>query len=215
MRPIRSSLGVVVMTGLTLAGCVSLTKSYPEKKSFVLDAGASQGHSSGSSPEPQVLKINRFRVAPFFAGRAMVYRTADLQYESDYYNEWFVAPGTMLTQQFTEWVSGTGLFQFVLMGTNHVEPTLVLEGTVTELYGDFRRSGQPKAILGIDLHLFSGPDERKVVLRRSYRQEVPLSDSSADHLAQGLTQALRLVLTEFRQDVSERVLNPSFTTPGK
>jgi hypothetical protein len=85
-----------------------------------------------------VLKINKLRVSPLFAGRAMVYRVADLQYESDFYDEWFVAPGTLVTQQVHQWLSRSAGFETVVVGTNHVEPTHLLEGTVTEFYGDFR-----------------------------------------------------------------------------
>ena len=73
-----------------LAGCLSLDKGYPEKRSFVLDVAP-----EAREPIPtaaMVLRVNKLHVSPLFAGRAMVYRTADLQYESDFYDEWFIAP---------------------------------------------------------------------------------------------------------------------------
>jgi len=217
MRRVLSVAALCATAILSLTGCVSLTKSYPEKRSYVVDVGGASKEADVLAPrdEPSVLKINRLRVVPFFAGRAMVYRTAELQYESDYYNEWFVAPGSLLTQQFTAWLSGNGPFHVVLMGTNHIEPTHVLEGTVTEFYGDFRQSGQPKAVFAIDLHLLDGKDERRMLMRRSYRQEVPLNSASSDSLAQGLTQALRLVLGEFGRDIASIVASPSTSSAQK
>jgi cholesterol transport system auxiliary component len=199
MRP--STTPIVICLGLFLAaasGCVDLKKSYPEKRSFVLDVGVSSQEKP--SKRAIILKINKFRVSPLFAGRAMVYRVADLQYESDFYDEWFVAPATLVTQQVHQWMARSSGFDMVLLGMNHVEPTHLLEGSVTEFYGDFRAA--PKAVLGLDLHVIDALHERQSLLRRTYHQEVPLRDRSSEALAVGLTEALRTILLEVTEDLA-------------
>ena len=191
-------------------GCLDLKKSYPEKRSFVLDVGAPPQETPANGAI--VLKINKLRVSPLFAGRAMVYRVADLQYESDFYDEWFVAPGTLVTQQVHQWLSRSAGFETVVGGTNHVEPTHLLEGTVTEFYGDFRAA--PRAVLGLELHLLDAIHERQF-FRRTYHQDVPLSDQSSDALARGLTEALRAVLVDVAKDIAavELVRTPRSSRP--
>jgi len=191
-------------------GCLDLKKSYPEKRSFVLDVGAPPQKTSANGAI--VLKINKLRVSPLFAGRAMVYRVADLQYESDFYDEWFVAPGTLVTQQVHQWLSRSAGFETVVVGTNHVEPTHLLEGTVTEFYGDFRAA--PRAVLGLELHLLDAIHERQF-FRRTYHQDVPLSDQSSEALARGLTEALRAVLVDVVKDITavELVRTPRSSRP--
>ena len=191
-------------------GCLDLKKSYPEKRSFVLDVGAPPQETPANGAI--VLKINKLRVSPLFAGRAMVYRVADLQYESDFYDEWFVAPGTLVTQQVHQWLSRSAGFEMVVVGTNHVEPTHLLEGTVTEFYGDFRAA--PRAVLGLELHLLDALHERQF-FRRTYHQDVPLSDQSSDALARGLTEALRAVLVDVAKDIAavELVRTPRSSRP--
>jgi cholesterol transport system auxiliary component len=184
---------------ITLTGCLNLSKSYPEKRSFVLDVGAPPQEARANSTK--VLKINRLRVSPLFSGRAMVYRTADLQYESDFYDEWFVTPSVLVTQQLQHWLAQSGCFQLVLQGTNHIEPTHFLEGTVTEFYGDFRES--PRAVLGIEFHLLDAMNEGRLSLQRTYHQDIPLTDRSPDALARGLTEALRTVLVALTKDIEE------------
>jgi len=190
---------------ITLTGCLNLSKSYPEKRSFVLDVGAPPQEARSNSTK--VLKINRLRVSPLFAGRAMVYRTADLQYESDFYDEWFVTPSVLVTQQLQNWLAHTGRFQLVLQGTNHIEPTHFLEGTVTEFYGDFRES--PRAVLGIEFHLLDAMNEGQLSFRRTYHQDIPLTDRSPDALARGLTEALRTVLVTLTKDIGEVQATPT------
>jgi cholesterol transport system auxiliary component len=191
-------------------GCLDLKKSYPEKRSFVLDVGAPPQETPANGAI--VLKINKLRVSPIFAGRAMVYRVADLQYESDFYDEWFVAPGTLVTQQVHQWLSRSAGFETVVVGTNHVEPTHLLEGTVTEFYGDFRAA--PRAVLGLELHLLDAIHERQF-FRRTYHQDVPLSDQSSEALARGLTEALRAVLVDVVKDITavELVRTPRSSRP--
>ena len=197
MRPSAAAMFLLSLAMPTAFGCLNLDKSYPEKRSFVLDVGAPpQGSSSTGAI---VLKINKFRVSPLFAGRAMVYRIADLQYETDFYDEWFVAPGLLVTQQFQTWLSQSPGFQLVLLGTNHVDPTHLLEGTVTEFYGDYRDS--PRAVLGLELHVLDAGNARHTAFRRTYHQDMPLPDRSPDALARGLTEALRMVLTTVIKDI--------------
>jgi uncharacterized lipoprotein YmbA len=182
----------------TASGCVDLKKSYPEKHSFVLDVGIPPAEPA--SKGTIVLKINKFRVSPLFAGRAMVYRVADLQYESDFYDEWFVAPATLVTQQVQQWMARSSGFDMVMVGSNHVEPTHLLEGTVTEFYGDFRAA--PLAVFGLDLYLLDAVRDRQPFLRRTYHREIPLSDRSSEALAIGLSEALTTVLREVAKDLA-------------
>ena len=121
----RAAIAACLTVAAAASGCVDLKKTYPEKRSFVLDVGAPP--QEAPSKGALVLKINKFRVSPLFAGRAMVYRIADLQYESDFYDEWFVAPAALITQQAQRWLSASRGIQLVLLGLDHVEPTHLLE----------------------------------------------------------------------------------------
>ncbi|HEU4686414.1 MAG TPA: ABC-type transport auxiliary lipoprotein family protein [Nitrospira sp.] len=191
---------VTVATVLILcSGCLNLDRSYPEKRSFVLDVAADQRDAAGDAG--LVLKITKFRVSPLFTGRAMVYRVGELQYENDFYNEWFVSPGSLVTQQYHKWLSKAGRFSIVLTGTNHIEPTHVLEGTVTEFYGDYRGE-PPQAIFGVEMIVLGGDRERDVLLTRTYRQLVPLADRSPEALAAGLSEGLRRSLVDLDRDLS-------------
>lgn len=206
-RAAKMWLCCAAMLSLTLSGCLNLNKSYPEKRSFVLDVGS--GQQPPAADASAVLRISRLRVSPLFAGRAMVYRVGELQYDNDFYNEWLVPPSVLLTQQFQGWLSKSSRFRFVLSGMNHVEPTHVLDGTVTEFYGDYRAGGSPHAVLGMEVMLIDDRKDEAVVFRRTYRQEVPLAGRSPDALAAGLSQAARQVLVDLDRDLGGVPLEPS------
>ncbi len=192
-------VGCLIALWAAAAGCVNLNKSYPEKRSFVLEVSRDQ-ETRPPSTGP-ILKIARFRVSPQFEGRELVVRTGEFQYDMNFYDVWLVAPGAMLGQQFYAWLSRTGQFQYVLLGSNHVETAYVLAGDITAFHGDYREGRQPTAVLGLDLHVTDGKQEASVVWQRRYRQEVPLSDRSPDELARGLSETLRLVLLDVEKDL--------------
>lgn len=207
MKTWISMCRLVCLASVLLATTACFNKSYQEKRSFVLDVSSESREPASESPI--VLKIKKFRVSPLFVGRAMVYRIGELQYEHDFYDEWFVSPGLLLTRQFHDWLSKTGRFRFVLAGTNHIEPTHLLEGNVAEFYGDYRNAQSPKAIFGIELLLLDGLNEWQVTSRRTYHKEVPLTDRSPDALAEGLSQAVRLVLIDLEREIAEVAGRPA------
>jgi len=198
---------LVCLASVLLAMAACFNKGYQEKRSFVLDVSSESREPASESPI--ALKIKKFRVSPLFVGRAMVSRIGELQYEHDFYDEWFVSPGLLLTRQFHDWLSKTGRFRFVLVGTNHIEPTHLLEGNVAEFYGDYRLAQSPKAVFGIELLLLDGLNEWQVSFRRTYHKEVPLADRSPDALAEGLSQAVRLVLVDLEREVAEVAGRPA------
>src|SRR5262245_35945865 len=153
---------LVCLASLLFAMAACLNKSYQEKRSFVLDASPERREPASESS--MVLKIKKFRVSPLFMGRAMVYRLGELQYENDFYDEWFVSPGLLLTRQFHDWLSKTGQFRVVLVGDNHIEPTHLLEGDVVEFYGDYRLASSLKAIFGVELLLLDRLNEWRVIV---------------------------------------------------
>jgi len=200
VRGMLIGLVCLTMVSVALAGCLNLSKSYPEKRSFILDVA---GEPREPAPDAaMVLKISKIRVSPMFAGRAMVYRIGELQYENDFYNEWLVSPSVLVTQQFQGWLSKSNRFRFVLTGTNHIEPTHLLEGSVSEFYGDYRSAGSSKAVLGVELHLVDETSEGKITFRRTYHREVPLADRTPEALAGGLSQAVRLVLVDLERELA-------------
>ena len=191
---------LVWLTSLLFAMSACLNTSYQEKRSFVLDVSPERREPASESPI--VLKIKKFHVFPLFTGRAMVYRLGELQYENDFYDEWFVSPSLLLTRQFHDWLSKSGRFRFVLVGTDHIEPTHLLEGSVAEFYGDYRLAQSPKAIFGIELLLLDRLNEWQVIFRRTYHKEVPLADRSPDALVGGLSEAVRLVLVDLEREIA-------------
>jgi cholesterol transport system auxiliary component len=161
-----------------------------------------------------VLEVRQFGVAPAFQGQEFVYRTDNTRYESDFYNQWFVSPSTMLTQEVQDWLINARLFEHVVTPSSYVQATHRLGGTVTELYGDYREKDRRKAVIAVRTVLIEDSAARTtIIFQRDYRQTVDLTDISPDGLTVAWNHGLEQVLMALEQDLRKIDLGTSLHPP--
>ena len=193
---------------LILTGCATLEKNYPQREYYIFNISNNAHNSSPVSGT--VLEVRRFEISPSFSTREFVYRKGDLSYESDFYNQFFRPPSALVTEEVRKWLSESGQFKYVVDSSNNVEPDYVLEGNVSELYGDFRATNEPKAVLGIQFFLTEETSTNpKIVFENNYRREVVLRSNSAQDLVKGWNEALQQILTALEGHLK----NVDFKTP--
>ena len=190
---------------LILSGCVS--RKYVERSSFVLEVSRPEVVSSRTAT---ILRVRTLRVSPRYEGKRFVYRGESLSYKTDFCNEFLTSPDTMITEEVREWLADSGLFQQVVDFSGQVEPTHILEGTITDLYGDSSERGSPpRAALQMEFYLSEEIAGRsKTVFHNRYRQEIRIQRDSPEELIQGWNKALARILTDFEGDLREIDLKP-------
>ena len=197
-----------VLLFLTLTGCATLEKNYPERNYYIFNISNEDKNLTPISGG--VLEVRRFEISPSFASREFVYRNGDLSYESDFYNQFFRLPGQLITEQVRKWLSESGQFKYVVDSSNNVDANYILEGNVSELYGDFRTPNTPKAVMGIQFFLIEETSTNpQITFQNNYRREVVLSSNSAGELVKGWNEALQQILTALAGDLK----NVDFKTP--
>ena len=194
-----------------LTGCFNFNKNFPEKRFFVLSASRSERISL--SPADAILRIRRFRVSPRFEGKGLVYRKGNSNYESDFYNEFFISPASMIAEEVDKWLKGSGLFQYVTSSSSPVEPTVELQGVISALYGDYRDTRAPKAVLEIQFFLVRNVSSRPVIVfQKTYHEESLLKGNSPETLVTGWNLALEHILTQFETNLKDLDLNEGKTS---
>ena len=200
---LKLTIGIFTLLFLSI-GCINLERSYIEKHYFVLDSFPAENTSPPDTGK--VLAVRRLRVSPKYEGKGLVYRLGELNYESDFYNEFFVSPVSMFTEEVRKRLAGSGLFKRVVDPSSLLDSAYVLEGAVTVLYGDYRVSTAPKAVMEIQFLLLEETDvSPEIILQRQYHKEEPLNGSTPDALVKSWNTALNQILTEFENDLKEYI----------
>ena len=182
-------------------GCVSLQKNYPERRYYAFDVKSPSNY--GSIPKHVVLKIRNFRISPAYTGYEFVYRVSADGYESDFYNQFFKSPGSLMTQEVYGWFSRVKMFDHVVVAPSEIPADYALSGYINSIYGDYTDDGSPKAELALQFFLIkevSGEDT--IVFSKMYRKSVEISSKSPTALMNGWNEALEEVLIDLESELS-------------
>ncbi|MHC4302366.1 MAG: ABC-type transport auxiliary lipoprotein family protein [Planctomycetota bacterium] len=193
----------LIASVLTIAGCGP--KSY-EKQQYILDT--QRKHLTVTGDKSNVAEVRRFNVASAFSSKSLIYRTSEFEYESDFYNEFLVSPSEMITEKTRNWLSESGLFGRVLEPGSAADPTHVIQGNVTALYGDFREQSAPKAVMEARVFLLEmeTASESGIVFGKTYKSSIGIESKDPEDLVAAFDRCLVEILTGFEKDLAEELL---------
>ena len=175
-----------------LTGC--LARPHLDQQSFIF--APPPPSAAGVAPGGRVLGIRTLQVAAPFESRAFVYRTGEFSYDRDPYAGFMVSPTEGLISPVCGWLRQAGEFSAVVEAGSALKPDTLVEIHVGQLYGDFRSSEKPTAVLAMRFVFFDAPNgiPGKVILQREYSRDIPLDARTAAALIEGWNQALAQVL---------------------
>lgn len=188
---------------VTLSGCSS-TENY-SKKYYVLDAA--RPSESSRKQTDFVLDVSRLTIDSAFSGSGLMYRIGDSEYESDFYNEFLASPSAMITDTMRNWLSMSRLFKRVLDPGSLIDPTHIIEGNITALYGDFRKSSSPRATIEVRLFLLeteTGEDPLPI-FGKTYTSSIDIESEDPEGLVEALGRCLEKILSTLESDLAERL----------
>jgi hypothetical protein len=151
----------------------------------------------------RALGIRSLQVAAPFAGCSLVYRTGEFSYVRDPYAELLEIPAEELLAPVRASFRASGNFKTVVDGGSALKPDTLVEISVNQMYGDFRETGRPQAILAMQFTFFAAANGMpgKVLLQREYSRSIPLAEPSAAALMKGWDQALGEILADVSVDL--------------
>ena len=117
--------------------------------------------------------------------------------------------------QAQNWLINAQLFEHVVAASSYIEVTHRLEGTVTDLYGDYRQKDKRKAVVGIRMVLIEdNPTRTAILFQRDYHQVVEVTGNSPEGLTLAWNQGLEQVFTAFEEDLRKINLGTNHQRPA-
>jgi ABC-type uncharacterized transport system auxiliary subunit len=199
----RRAAALALLAALALGlGCRGLlTRDPPAPKRFLLEA--ERGEALPAPPGAPQLEVRPFTASSHLHGKRFVYRLGPDAQEFDYYHAFWAEPERLVTDATTRWLARSGLFALVAEAGRGGPRRLVLDGELSELYGDYRDPKVPRAVLQLRCALLdeSGGASR-VVLYREYSAARPVAPASREALVAGWKEGLREILASLEQDLA-------------
>jgi cholesterol transport system auxiliary component len=201
MKSIRFQLRYLwLLSCVLLFACVNLERSYPDKHYFVLDVGSRWQPSDRTVKG--VLAVSDMRVSRRYEGQSFVYRVSDTRYESDFYNQFLIAPAALVTEEVRRALAQSQVFEDVIGSSTDLESAYKLQGVVNSLYGDFTDANAPRAVMEMQFFLTKKtPTGEAIVLVKRYMKSAAVSARSPDALVKGWDTALQDILSSFIGDL--------------
>jgi len=192
-----------LVTALTVlfafSACVNLQRSYPDKHFFALEAA--QVEKPANPGGNGILEVANLSISRRYEGLNFVYRTSDTGYEADFYNNFFIAPAVMISEEVRKSIARSHIFAQVIGPFSDLPPSHHLAGIINTLYGDFS-SPSPKAVLEIQFILTQPANpENQIVLAKTYSQAAPITARTPEALVKGWDQALTQILSSLIADI--------------
>lgn len=193
------SCSILVFSAIMASGCAE--PSY-RKEYYILEV--TRDAPPVATKIDETLEVRRFSVNTAFATRSLVYRLSEYQYEPDYYRQYLIAPGAMITEETRHWLATSGLFKQIVPPGSQITPSYTLQAIVTALYGDFTDKAAPVAVLRIRFFLAQqkGGDE-VIVFSQSYRTAMPISATTGQAFIDALSKDMVEVLTHLEADLEK------------
>ena len=189
----------LIYLALVSSGCTALTDTGEAKKYYVIEF--SRSAEPVKIPSDKVLKVMRFDSTRSYRGHEFIYKVSDNQYESDYYNKFFISPVSMISEQTRQWLSDSGMFKGVVDQSSSVDADYYLEAYISKLHADFTGT-EYLAIIEIQFVVLDYRSEMPaMVFSGSYESNVPLKHNTPQEIVTSYNKAGYEILARLEKDL--------------
>jgi hypothetical protein len=200
-RSLSGPLVLLLLLSLCgVGGCLSRDAVEKQRYAVMLERA-----SGATGPGTGVLRVSIVRAAPAFERKSFIYRRSENTFVSDFYNEFFSAPGVMLRENLIAWLGDSGIFEYVV-ATSDADPDWILESRLEALYGDGRKQEHLSAVVSLQITLLDASDaKRPIVMQQSYEAVRELADKNPENYLHSVEAALVSIFGELEADLRELI----------
>jgi len=167
---------------------------------YVIDVD--RGAVAAQFAQDRVLRIMPVKVSPQFSGSHIMFKIADNEYATQDNHQFFSKPSELFTYQLQRWLQKTGQFSQVITDPN-LPADLVLETSVTALYGEQREAFSPQSALEMQFFLLSESSEgSRALFQTGLRIDIDIEKTTPANVVKGWNLGLEELLATVEDDFS-------------
>lgn len=197
-----SKLASIFLVAVVLCGCSSGPAWKRQAFAFSLPPPPAT-----TSTHADVVALNRVSISPLFQSRSFTYRLSHNSYEQDPYAGFLIPPERALAEPIRAWMRATGVFGRVLEPGSGLTPNLIVEVSINELYGDFRKPSQPVATMALHFMCYEIQDgaPRRIFFDNTCSHQTPLTGKTGEALMAAWETDLREIMNEITSEYAKNV----------
>jgi cholesterol transport system auxiliary component len=193
-------LALLILAAMILCGCASGPGW--QRRSF---AFTSTGDPPTTKAQTNIVALSRVSISPLFQSRSFTYRTAENSYEQDPYASFLIPPERAVAESIRASMRAGGVFGRVVEPGSGLAPTLIVEVSVNQLYGDFRKASKPVATMEIHFICYEvkSGDPDRIVLDKICARETPLAGKTPAALMAAWDADLHEIMQEINSQCTK------------
>ena len=200
--PVIPALFILFILIPAISGCVRLAKPYPVKQYFVLEAERKAPQQE--TPSKASIRIKDPEISPIFSGKSFVYKTGKLEFTTDFYNQFFIAPDRMIKSRTVEWFGRSGIFRRISPDPGE-KADYILESNIVNIYID-RTASPETAVLETSFFLLSGKaGEKEIIWHGNSKEETKVKEDSPSAMAEAFSTCLEKTLVYLEKNITASV----------
>ena len=192
----------ILLTAVISLGCAS----GPEwkRRAFAFNMPA---EPPGNWAQTNLVALGRVSISPLFQSRNFTYRTADNSYEQDPYAGFLISPERALAESIRASMRAGCFFGRVVEPGSGLIPTMVVEVSINQLYGDFRNASRPVGTMQIHFIVYTVKDGTagRVVLDKVCAHESPLARKAPAALMAAWDANLNQIMEEIAAEYAKTI----------
>jgi len=149
--------------------------------------------------------VTRVSLSPVFQNLSFTYRTSENKYEQDPYAGFVAAPDRAIAEPIRGWLRCGGAFGHVLEPGSSLDPAMIIEPAVQELYGDLRKPSEDAGVMTIHFTVYDtaadGPG--RVRFDKSFTARTPLAKRTPAALMTAWDTDLRQIMEQLNSEYAK------------
>lgn len=157
----------------------------------------------------RITELSRVSISPVFQSRSFTYRTGEDSFEQDPYAGFLISPERALAESIRAWMRSGGVFGRVLDPGSGITPNLIVEVSITDLYGDFRKPLQPVGNMALHMICYQVQNgtPQQVVFDRFCSHETPFVGKTPGALMGAWDADLREIMNQINSEYAKTSSN--------